>query len=225
MNQKPPMSSQEYLQQLRQRRLAKHKPTTEQAKSEPKPSEKEEKKEKQVGQQEEQDERFPGVPKPRPKRTLMSWQAPSRPFKERDAQYYFTVVAIVFLISLILFFAGQFLSIAVVISVGFLAYVLSSVPPHEVTNQISTYGIKIADELYYWEEMGRFWFEEKYDQEILLVEIVRFPGRITLLFEPKQKEDLRELLSEVLLEEKPAETFYDKAANWLKEKVPLDITS
>lgn len=230
-----PMSSQEYLQKLRQRRLnrqAQNKQVQDQTTAPPiEPKTKSETKPVQTAQntaskqQEEDEGRFPGVPKPRPKKTIMSWRAPTRPFKKRDSHYYFTIVAIVVLISLILFFAGQFLSIAVVISVGFLAYVLSSVAPQDVDYEISTYGIKIADELYYWEEMGRFWFEAKYDQELLTIEVVRFPGRLIILFKPEQKEEIEDLLSEVLLKEKPADTFYDKAANWLKEKIPLDITS
>ncbi len=168
---------------------------------------------------------FPGVPKPIPKKTITSWRAPSRPFKKRNRQYYTTVIAIVFLVSLILFFAGQFLPIAVVVSVGFLAYVLSSVPPHNVNIEINTYGIEIEDLLYYWEEMGRFWIEKKMDQETITIEIARFPGRILLMFDENQKDDLKGILSEVLLEEKPAETFYEKAAKWLQEKIPLEVGS
>jgi len=173
----------------------------------------------------EKEKLFPGVPKPIPKQSVITWHAPSRPFKKRDRQYYTTVTAIVFLVSLILFFAGQFLPIAVVISVGFLAYVLSSVPPHEIKIDINTYGIEIEDLLYYWEEMGRFWFDNKYGQDLLTIEVSRFPGRIILLFEKDKKEELRKILSEVLLEEKPANTFYDNAAKWLQEKIPLELNS
>lgn len=203
-----PISSADYLKMMREKRNQR------QAQSPTK-----------TAQEKEADKLFPGIPKPRPKKTIVSWQAPSRPFKKRDRQYYTTVMAIVFLISLILFFAGQFLPIAVVISVGFLAYVLSSVPPNEVKIEINTYGIEIEDFLYYWEEMGRFWLEKKYDQELLTIEIMRFPGRIILIFKENQKEELKKILSEVLLEEKPAETFYDKAAKWLQDKIPLEINS
>ena len=167
-------------------------------------------------------ELFPGQFKPIPEETIVTWQSPSRPFKKRNRQFYTTVATIVFLISLILFFAGQFLPIAVVISVAFLAYVLSSVPPHDVTNKISTYGIRIEDELYYWEEMGRFWFEEKFQQPLLKIEVGRFPGRLTIMLGEMQKTDIEELLKEVLVKEKPKDTFFDKSAKWLQDKIPLD---
>ncbi len=223
-----PVSSQEYLRKLRERRLSRHNYTPEEPIRAEGKQDKTSTTQAELGTKEavpEDEDRFPGIPKPRPKKTLMNWRAPSRPFKKRDTQYYFTVISIVILISLILFFAGQFLTIAVVIALGFLAYVMSSVPPQNVDYEISTYGIKIADELYYWEEMGRFWFDDKYDQEILNIEVIRFPGRLTILFSSRQKDEIEDLLSEVLLQEKPADTFYDKAANWLKEKIPLDITS
>jgi hypothetical protein len=212
-----PISSADYLKIMREKRSQRQKNTSPEA-----PLKREE---KETPKTQKKEKLFPGVPKPRPKKTIVTWIAPSRPFKKRDRQYYTTVAAIVFLVSLILFFAGQFLPIAVVISIGFLAYVLSSVPPHEVKIEINTYGIEIEELPYYWEEMGRFWLEQKYGQEILTIEVVRFPGRIILMFKEDKKEELRKILSEVLLEEKPIDTFYDKAGKWLQDKIPLELNS
>lgn len=170
-------------------------------------------------------DRFPGIPKPIPEEIIYTWEAASRPFKKRDQQYYLTIAAIIFLVSLILFFAGQFLPIAVAVSIGFLAYVLSSVPPERITHQISNYGIRIDDHLYYWDEIGRFWFEEKYGQETIHFEIFSFPGRVVLVIGDGDRQEITELLSEVLLQEKPKDTFLDKAANWIQKKIPLEISS
>jgi len=170
----------------------------------------------------EESEIFPGQFKPIPEETILTWRAPSRPFKKRNSQYYTTVGLIVFLVSMILFFAGQFLPIAVVISVGFLSYVLSSVPPGEIENKITTYGIHIEKELYYWEEMGRFWFEDKFNYQLLKIETARFPGRLTVVLGEVEPDMIRQILSEVLLEEKPKDTFFDKSAKWLQEKIPLE---
>jgi len=167
-------------------------------------------------------ELFPGQYVPLPEETVLEWQAPSRPFKKRDRQYYTTIIAIVFLVSLILFFAGQFLPIAVVISIGFLAYVLSSVPPDVITNKITTYGVRIDNDLYYWEELGRFWFEPKYGYETLQIELNRFPGRIVLLLGDLNKDDLGDILSEVLLNQTPPATFMDKASAWLQKNIRLE---
>ncbi len=159
---------------------------------------------------------------PQPEELLLEWQAPSRPFKKRNRQYYVTIALIIFLISLILFFAGQFLPIAVAIAAGFMWYVLSAVPPEIITNKITTYGIRTEQSLFYWEELGRFWLDEKYKQKLIHVEVGRFPNQLTLLLGDQDEEEITDLLSRVLLQEKPPLTSFDKAANWLQEKIPLD---
>jgi len=171
----------------------------------------------------EMSEKFPGVVKPIPEKTIYEWTSPSRPFKKRRRQYYTTLGTIVLLLSLILFFAGQVLPVAVVLAVAFLAYIMSSIPPHDIKQKITTYGIRIEDQIYYWQELGRFWFEEKLGQDMLLVEVYRFPNRLNMMLGEAKKDELTAILSEVLLMEKPELTTYDKAAKWLQEKVPLDI--
>jgi len=168
---------------------------------------------------------FPQIPedmRPQPESLLLEWQAPSRPYKKRNRQYYTTIAIIVLLISLILFFAGQFLPIAVVIAVAFLAYVLSAVPPEIVVHQITTYGIRSGENLYRWEELGRFWYTDRFKQRILNIEVSRFPNNLTFLLGEKSEAEFTELLSQILLQEKPQPTAFDKAAAWLEEKIPLD---
>lgn len=160
--------------------------------------------------------------KPQPEEVLLEWRAPSRPFKKRNRQFYLTISAIVGLICLILFFAGQFLPIAVVIALAFLGYVLASVKPDEVTNQITSYGIRNDQTLYYWEEMGRFWFTEKFKQPVLNIEVPRFPYRVAILIDDLPKDELQDVLSYVLLLEQPPLTWLDKAAERLQQLIPLD---
>jgi hypothetical protein len=167
---------------------------------------------------------FPGQVKPLPEETVLEWKAASRPFKKRNRQFYTTVGLITLLISLILFFAGQFLPIAVVVAVAFLGYVLSSVPPEMIVNKVTTYGIRNDTTLFYWDELGRFWFEERYGQNMVIVETARFPGRITLVLNSITPKEIEELLSEVLLKQKPADTFIDRSAQWIQEKIPLDVS-
>ncbi len=164
----------------------------------------------------------PGLYKPLPERTIFEWRSASRPFKKRDRQFFVTVFVIALLVSLILFFSGQFLPIAVVISVVFLLYVLQVIPPHDINHSITTYGIHLEDNLYYWEEMGRFWFEEKYGQQVLSIETLRFPGRVTMIVPDENKPIVVEILSEVLLEQKPELSLYERVALWFQEKVPLE---
>ncbi|HEX9817960.1 MAG TPA: hypothetical protein VGA89_03695 [Patescibacteria group bacterium] len=164
----------------------------------------------------------PGLYKPVPEVVVFEWRSLSRPFKKRNRQFFVTVTVIALLVSLILFFSGQLLPIAVVISVLFLLYVLQVVPPQEINHQVTTFGIKLEDNLYYWQEMGRFWFDKKYGQLLLNIETLRFPGRITLVLSKDQREPLKEILSEVLLEQKPELTAFEKISQWFQEKIPLE---
>lgn len=173
----------------------------------------------------EYNEIFPGIQKPVIEELVINWQAPSRVFKKHNRQYITTVITIVLFLSLILFFAGQILPIAVVIAVAFIIYVMGSIPPGTIDNMFTTYGIRSEDNLYYWGELGRFWFSEKFKQKILHVEVIRFPNRLTLLLGNVSEETIREILSEVLLEEEPALTIVERIAAWLSEKIPIDIDS
>jgi hypothetical protein len=160
--------------------------------------------------------------KTEPERDLFQWTAPNRPFKRRNREFFTTVFLIVFLVSLILFFANQFLPIAVVLALGFLTYVLSSVPPEMVTNKITTYGVHSGTHMSFWDEMGRYWMTKKYGHYILHVETIRFPYRMMLLFTDAEKPEVEKLMDRYLIKESPEPTFIDKAADWLQEKVPLD---
>lgn len=171
----------------------------------------------------EMSEKFPGMVKPIPEKVIFSWTAPSRLFKTRTRKFYSTMITIVLLLSLILFFAGQVLPIAVILAAAFLTYVLSTIPPTQVVNQVTTYGIRQDKTIYYWEEMGRFWLDKKYGQSIVHIEIARFPNRLSLIVAPEDQEELQNLLSEVLLNQKPEPTLYEKGAAWLEKNIPLDI--
>ena len=167
----------------------------------------------------------PGLYRPIPEETLVEWDAPARPFKKRNRQFFSTIIIISILISLILFFAGQVLPVAVVISIVFLVYVTAVIPPQKAHYKLTNYGIYVEKEAYSWLVMGRFWFDDKASQRVLEVELYKFPGRLTFVLiegqTPREK-DLENVLSEVLIREKPELTTYEKAADWLKEKVPLE---
>lgn len=162
------------------------------------------------------------VPPPAVEKTVIEWQAPNRPYKKRDRRYFLTVGTIVFLICLILFFAGQFLPIAVVISVAFLSYVLSSVPPVLVNHQLTNFGLRIDNELYTWDELGRFWFTKKFGLTVLNLELDHFPWRLVVLLGDHTEAEMTALLEVMLVHETPQPTAYEKGAAWLQKMIPLD---
>jgi len=167
----------------------------------------------------------PGYYRPIPEETLATWTAPARPFKKRDKQFFSTIFIIALLLALIFFFIGQVLPVALIISVVFLVYVTAMIPPQEVKVKLTNYGFYIDKEAYAWYEMGRFWFEKKQEQDVLQIELGRFPNRLSLVLVGKDtptKEELKVVLSEVLLNEKPKPSNFEKVSHWLSDKIPLE---
>ena len=160
---------------------------------------------------------------PKEERVLVSWRAAGRPFKRRDRGDYTTIGAIVFLVAIILLFLKEWLLIAVMIALAFVAYVLASVPPEETKHELTNKGIRTGDKLYRWQELWRFWIEEKWRQKMLVVETrYKFPRRLLLMLGEADEELVKRTLKEYLFLEKPEPTFMDKASEWLVEKVPLE---
>ena len=128
------------------------------------------------------------------KEVYLSWSSPSRLFKRRDREYFTNVGAIVFLLIIILVFAREFLLIAAVVSIVFLIYVLSTVPPENVEHRITNLGIESAGHFYRWEQLGEFWFEEQWGQVLLKLRPVMGPHIIILLAD-QDKAHVRELVA------------------------------
>jgi hypothetical protein len=160
---------------------------------------------------------------PEETKVLLSWEAPARPFKKRNKEYYTTIGAIVILLAVILLFLKEWLLIAVMAALAFLAYVMASIEPGQVKHQILNRGIKVGKDLYPWGSLTRFWFTKKWGVEVLNVELrFGFPGRLMLLLKEVEKKRIEEILGKYLLQDKPEDTWLDKAAKWLQKQVPLE---
>lgn len=155
----------------------------------------------------------------------LAWSSPSRLFKRRDKEYFTNIGAIVFLLVVILVFAREFLLIAAVVSIVFLIYVLSTVPPEEVTHRLTNLGIESAGHFYRWEELVEFWFEQQWGQTLLILR--PFLGsRIIILLGGHDQAKVRELVAQhIPFREQPEKTWVDNAASWLTKKIPLEKTS
>jgi hypothetical protein len=166
--------------------------------------------------------------KPAPKlpvevRTLLKWSAPVRPFKKRDREYYTTIAAIVFLLAVILLFLKEWILIAVMASLMFVAYVLATVAPETVEHEINTRGILTGDKLFKWENLVRFWFSKKWNETILHVETkLRFPTQLMLLLGDQDEAAIKEILQTRVQHEAPEKTLMDRSAKWLSDKIPLE---
>lgn len=177
----------------------------------------------------QEDKETKRVPQPEDvvEKELFSWEAPARPFRKRSREFYSTVGVIVLLLSVILFFAREFLLIGVVLSLAFVSYALASVPPGEITYTLTNKGIYLGTIFHPFAILGRFWFEQKWKQDLLMVEYLGgFPNVLTaVLTKSKDKDEVEEILKEYMLLQKPTPSPMDKAAEWLSKKIPLETES
>lgn len=155
-------------------------------------------------------------------KVLYSWKAPTRPFKKRDREFWTTVIAIVFLVALILFFVKEWFLIAAVISLTFVYYVLSTVKPEEIDCVLNNKGVFYVGQLYPWEGFFRFWFSSQYDQKMVNLDMRGgLVSRLSLMVGEGDEAKIKETLSKYLTEETPNPTLIDNAGKWLQEKVTL----
>jgi len=166
------------------------------------------------------------VIKPEPLKTLLTWTAPERPFKKRGREYFTTVGAIVFLLAVILLFLKEWLLIAVMIALMFVAYIMATVEPRKVEHKITNQGIITGGKKYRWEELGRFWFTEKWGGKILHTEtLFGLPRQLLMLLGETKQEQIKKILSDYLPFEEPEKTWVDNASEWLSRRVPLETSS
>ncbi len=167
-----------------------------------------------------EEEPRPVVVRREPEKDLVSWTAPARPFKRRDREFYITILAIAGIVGLVLFLIEGFMPVILIVSLVFLFYVLSTVEPENIEYKITNKGIKIVDKRTGWALMNRFWFSRRFDSELLVVETFGLPGRMELVINSKDKEEIKKALSSYVVEEEAPPSYLDKAANWFAKKLP-----
>ena len=166
------------------------------------------------------------VVKPESLKTLLTWTAPERPFKKRSREYFTTVGAIVFLIGVILLFLKEWPLIVVIIALMFVAYIMATVEPRKVEHKITNQGIITGGKKYRWEELGRFWFTERWGKKILHIEtLFGMPRQLLMLLGEAKQEQIKKILSDYLPFEEPEKTWVDNASEWLSRRVPLESSS
>lgn len=157
-------------------------------------------------------------------KTLLEWKAESRPYRKKDRSYYTTVAIIVILLILIAILAHEFLVIGVLLSFMFVTYVLAFVPPHEVGYRISTQGITIENNFYFWHDLESFWFREKEAQQILFIQTkLHFPKQLIMVLGSVDKDKVKDNIVKFLpFHEVPNLSLFDRWSDALQKHFPLE---
>ena len=157
-------------------------------------------------------------------KTLLSWSAPGRPFQRKSKEYFLNVLVILFLVEVILFLFAQFALMALVLSLVFLAFTLSTVAPHDFHYKITTEGIMIEDHFFLWQELYDFYIRHINGEDVVVVGTKTwYPGELTIVLGVMHKEQVRDLLVQFIpYREYVKPTFMEKSSVWLEKNFPLD---
>lgn len=153
-------------------------------------------------------------------KVLLSWQAPSRPFKRRSRDFYVTLVAMSSMVGLVIFLIEGFMPILLLISLVFLFYVLSTVEPEIIEYQITNWGIKIASKTTDWQMMNRYWFTNRFGSTLLVIETFKLPGRMEVVVDPGSVDKINDILKKRLTHEEIPPSNLDRATAWFSKFLP-----
>ena len=155
---------------------------------------------------------------------LLQWESPSHPFKKRSKIFYQTVAAFTFLLMAIVFFLHEFMLVGVILSIAFVTYVISTVPPIKIAHKVTPLGFDHAGRFYRWIELSSFWFEEKWGYKILVFNTrLQFPTQIRIVLSNYSEEETKKIIGKyILFSEKPPFSFMDHLTKWISKKFPFD---
>lgn len=157
-------------------------------------------------------------------RTLLSWKAPSRPFRKKGREYFFSALLITMLAEIILFLFSQYEFMMAIAAVLFLAFALAITTPKDFRFKISTEGVSIEDHYYIWDELYDFYFKKVDGIDVLFVRTHDFiPGELKIPLTDISKDHLRKVMLQYLpYREIVRPTFMEKSADWLSRNFPLE---
>ncbi|MEI6887312.1 MAG: hypothetical protein WCK31_03710 [bacterium] len=134
-----------------------------------------------------------------PLEVIFNWKSPSRVFVARDRSWFLKVAAIFLVIILLLAFLQEIVLIVVLIALLGLIYILSTVPPDIAEHEITNRGIRSFEKMYYWKELGEYWFSIKQGFTLLNIDTkMRFPSRIIMIVKPGDEKEMTKILSKKL---------------------------
>ncbi|MEI8067933.1 MAG: hypothetical protein WCG91_03240 [Candidatus Shapirobacteria bacterium] len=156
-------------------------------------------------------------------KVIFEWEAAERSFKTRDRDFWITAIAILVLVGIILFFVKEFFLIIALISILFLYYVLSTVPPSNIKNKITNRAVYFGELRYDWTLLSRFWFKDSLNSELLQFETnLRFPRQVSIVINKEDKEKIKDIVVKKIPLVQDSPGFTDKLTKWFADRLPLE---
>ena len=159
-------------------------------------------------------------------KVLFEWEAAERAYQKKDKDFWVTAIAILILVSVILIFIKEFFLIMALISVLFLYYTLSAVPPGKVKNKLTNRGIYFGELRYSWKNLKKFWFKKSMSSDTICFETeLRFPRMVSLVIHPDDMGKLKEIVLKRIPMLETSPTFVDRLTKWFADRLPLEDRS
>ncbi|HVF69964.1 MAG TPA: hypothetical protein VNA13_05370 [Xanthomonadales bacterium] len=157
-------------------------------------------------------------------RTFLEWHAPGRPFAEHSKEYFINILLIMMALEIILFLFGQYMLMLVILSLAFLSFAMSLVPPHNFYYKITSEGIRVEDYFFIWEELYDFFFIKHHDKDVLYLTTKDFlTGELKVTLGDVPADEVKKALLPYLpYREYVKPTFTEKSGEWLSKNFPLE---
>jgi hypothetical protein len=157
--------------------------------------------------------------------SLIFWKAPMRPFKKKGKRMLQFFLAVTFLLSVIVYFAGDPVILLPMWAAIFLFYALTITPPPIVENRITKFGVENGSLSLKWEALDHFYFVNRWGFDILCI-VTKAPYYYhSYLIIPDQllKRKIATVLSDHLeFRAHPSRSISDRLVDLLSYIVPND---
>lgn len=156
--------------------------------------------------------------------TLLSWNAPLRPFKKRSTVVMRFFLAIALLLSAVIFFFGDAVTILPIWAVLFLFYIFAITPPPLVENRVTTFGVETSGGIMLrWDALSHYYFTERFGYVVcvLVTHGPYFAHTYLVVPDDQTKSQLSVILSKHLMfMTKPPVTLTDRLIGLFSKIVP-----
>lgn len=166
---------------------------------------------------------MPDIDPQNPEETILfDWDSYERPHKKWSKEFYSSVIVMAFLASIILYFIEGLMPVMVIWAMVFMLWAMSSTEPRLEKYAISTWGLKTKERTYRFEEMNNFWFETKWGDRLMRINLARVPWHLVIVINSEMEDKIRKLMLQNVVYQEPPVTAIDRLVKWLGDKIPLE---
>lgn len=158
-----------------------------------------------------------------PDQTLYTWRAPLRPFRKRSVALLRYFLAVALLVSAIVFFFGDLVTVVPIWALLFLFYIFSVTPPPVVENRITIFGVENAGVTLRWDVLSHYYFDERlgYRVLVLVTHGPYYAHSYLVIPDQEAREAIHTILNQHLMYmANPQKTFTDKVVQFFAALVP-----